>query len=96
LLKENSRMPNVKSAAKQARSSLRKKERNHSVQSRIRTGLTRFSELASKKDDSAAAAGRQVVSWLDRAAKTGVIHQNKANRVKARIMRQIADATAKK
>jgi ribosomal protein S20 len=34
----------------------------------------------------AAQYGREVVSWVDRAVKAGVIHRNAGNRLKARVM----------
>ena len=79
----------VKSAAKQARSSQRKNIRNQFIQNRIRSGLRRFSELAKSDPKNAVQQGRQVVSWLDRAAKSGVLHVNASRRHKAKVMAQL-------
>ena len=88
-------MPNVKSAAKQARASKRKYTRNQSIKSRIRSGLTRFQTLAKEDPQTAREQAKQVVSWLDRAAKSNVMHRNTARRFKARVMSQL-QALAKK
>lgn len=76
----------VSSAARQARSSQRKRLQNQRVKNRIRTGLTRFAELSKKETSKAKAYGAQVVSWLDRSVKNGVFHRNTANRYKTRIL----------
>ncbi len=85
-------MPKANSAAKQARASQRKRQRNQAVKSRIRSGLKRFEQLL--KGDVAAAKlqARQVVSWLDRAAKSRVLHVNAARRYKSRIMARLVIA----
>jgi small subunit ribosomal protein S20 len=88
-------MPNVKSAAKQARSSERKRVRNHSIHNKIKTGLNRFSELLKSDPKAAKTQGQQIISWLDRAAKTGVFHVNRSRRYKSRLVGQI-NALAKK
>ncbi len=82
-------MPKAKSALKQARSGQRKHLRNQSAQNKIRSGLRRFEQLASENSEGVRDHARQVVSWLDRAAKSRVIHVNAARRYKARIMAQL-------
>lgn len=82
-------MPKAKSAAKQARASQRKRLRNHSAKSRIRTGLRDLNELLTKDPKSARTQGYQVVSLLDRAAKSQILHVNTARRYKARVMAQL-------
>jgi small subunit ribosomal protein S20 len=88
-------MPNVKSAAKQARSSQRKRLRNQSVQNKIKTGLNRFGELLKSDPKAAKTQGELVISLLDRAAKTGVFHVNRSRRYKSRLVGQI-NSLAKK
>lgn len=79
----------VSSAARQARSSERKRHHNQMTRNRIRGGLRRLAELLQKKSADATAYGREVISWVDRAAKTHVIHRNAAGRYKARVMSQL-------
>ncbi len=76
----------ISSAAKQARSGERKRIRNQSAKSRIRSGLIRFADLLKTNPQQARDHGRQVVSWLDRAAKSQVLHVNAARRYKTRVM----------
>jgi small subunit ribosomal protein S20 len=82
-------MPKAKSAIKQARSSQRKRLRNQSIENRIRSGLRQFHQLLKSDPQNARTQGRQVVSWLDRASKSKVIHPNNARRHKTRIMAQM-------
>jgi small subunit ribosomal protein S20 len=82
-------MPNVKSAAKQARSSERKRIRNHAIHNKIKTGLNRFTELQKSDPKAAKTQGQEVISLLDRAAKTGVFHVNRTRRYKSRLVGQI-------
>ena len=81
------------SAARQARSSERKRLHNQSVKNRIRSGLRHFSEIVQKNPQEAKKHGCQVISWIDRAAKTRVFHQNAARRYKARLMAQLQKLT---
>ena len=78
-------MPNTKSAERRMRSSARKQARNKSVKSRIGTLETRYKDLLKQgKKDEAATALRQLTSTLDKAAKTGVIRKQTADRKKSR------------
>ena len=85
-------MPKAKTAAKSARSALRKAERNKSIRSETKTKLTiAEKELAAKKGG----AGSEVVaaiSQLDKAAKKKVIHPNTAARKKSRLMKKLNKA----
>lgn len=82
-------MPKANSAAKQARASESKRQRNQSVKSRIRNGLKRLDLLLKDDAPTARLHARQVVSLLDRAAKTHVMHVNASRRYKSRIMARI-------
>ena len=74
-------MPQQKSAKKRVRIGLRNQERNRAARSTLRTRLKQSAEA--KKQDADAAV-RQHQSILDRAAETGLIHKNKAARLKSR------------
>jgi len=79
-------MPRTKSAAKQARASLRKQSHNKSIKSRLHTLENKFlSLLDAKKSAEAATAYRAITSALDKAAKVKVIHGNTASRKKSRL-----------
>jgi small subunit ribosomal protein S20 len=89
-------MPRTRSAAKQARASLRRQARNKTVKSRLHTLEKRFLTLLdAKKAVEASAAYRLLTSALDKAAKVQVIHRNTASRKKSRLaarMRTVAAA----
>ena len=68
------------------RSSERKRARNRSVKSRLKT-LERgyLATLDQGGQEEAAGALRNVTSALDKAAKSGVIHKGRADRKKSRL-----------
>lgn len=88
-------MPKTKSAAKQARASIRKQTRNKSVKSRLHTLENKFvAALEAKKSDDAATAYRVLTSALDKAAKVKVIHRNLASRKKSRLAARLKSLAA--
>ena len=79
-------MANTRSAAKQARASLRRQANNKSTKSRLHTLERKFlAAVAAKKADEASAVYRELSAALDKAAKTRVIHRNNASRKKSRL-----------
>ena len=76
----------VTSAARRTRSDARKRTRNQAAKARVRTGLRTLPPMVKADPKRAAQYGREVVSWVDRAVKAGVIHRNAGNRLKARVM----------
>jgi len=80
-------MANTRSAAKRSRQTLKRTLRNRSVVTRLRT--------MQKGVRSAEASGDQIralICAIDKAAKRGVIHENPANRRKARLNKALAAA----
>ncbi|MBI2299545.1 MAG: 30S ribosomal protein S20 [Armatimonadetes bacterium] len=86
-------MPNTRSAAKRARQSLKRRARNLSAKSEIKT-LTRKCRAAIDAGDLDAARdlARQTESRLDKAAKKGIIHANNARRRATRLHRAVSVA----
>jgi len=79
-------MPNTKSAERRMRNSARKQLHNHALRSRLKTLEKKFlATLTAGTKDDATTALRTLVSGLDKAAKTGVIHANVASRKKSRL-----------
>ncbi len=79
-------MANTRSAAKQARAALRRRARNRTQISTVRTSEKKIRALAKAgKADEATKLVAQFQSQIDRAAKKGVIHKNNASRHKARV-----------
>jgi len=88
-------MANTRSAAKQARASLRRKAHNHAIKSRLHTLEKKFlAAVSAKQSPEATTAYRAVVSALDKAAKTKVIHHNVAARKKSRLTARLKSLAA--
>ena len=88
-------MANTRSAAKQARASLRREAHNKSIKSRLHTLEKKFlAAVADKKAADASAVYRLLSSALDKAAKTQVIHRNNASRKKSRLAARLKAAAA--
>ena len=79
-------MARTRSAAKQARASLKRRVHNKALLSRLHTLEGKFlAAVDEKKSDEAATAYRAIASALDKAAKTQVVHRNLASRKKSRL-----------
>jgi small subunit ribosomal protein S20 len=86
-------MPNTASAAKQARASLRRRDRNKLAKSQLRSIQKRFATtLAEGKKEDAQKMFPQVMSALDKAVKRGLLHRNAADRRKSRLSRHLKPA----
>src|SRR5438132_14312484 len=91
------RMANTQSAKKRVRASLRKRDRNRSTRSAVKTLVSRarrpaLPEAASLTSEEV----RRAISSLDKAAEKGVLHPNNASRRKSRLMSALAKLTAGK
>jgi len=83
-------MANTKSAAKRARQTIKRSDRNRAVTSNIRTKLKQVRTAVAEGDkESAASRLKSTVSALDRAAKAGRVHRNTANRQKSRLAKAV-------
>jgi small subunit ribosomal protein S20 len=87
-------MANHASAVKRNRQRIKRTARNRAVKSSLRTVLKQARQAVTSGADNAAELVREAQSELDRAAKKGVIPQNRASRVKGR-MAAAAQATKK-
>lgn len=78
-------MPNIKSAAKRARTSEKSRQRNTRKKSQIKTlRKDLLASVAQPEGAQTPEAYRAFCSALDKAAKQGIIHKNTAIRKKAR------------
>ena len=82
-------MPNTKSAAKALRVSERRRLRNQSVKSAVKTFLRKAERSILAGEETAAEVVRQAVSALDRAADKDILHKNNAARRKSRLMKKL-------
>jgi len=89
-------MPNTKSAERRMRNSERKRVRNRSTKSSLKS-LERAYEaaLTNGKKEDATTAYRKLSSAYDKAAKSGSVHASKANRKKSRLAQRLASIAAK-
>jgi small subunit ribosomal protein S20 len=84
-------MANTASAAKRARQTVRRTERNRKVKASVKAELKSIrAAIAGGKKDEAKSLLPKVSQVLDRAAKNGRVHKNKANRHKSDLAAQIA------
>ena len=88
-------MPNIKSAEKRVRVAEKKRLRNKSVDSQVKTRITKAEKfIFSGELEAAKEAVVAAVSSLDRAAEKGVIHSNNAARRKSRLLKKLNQAVA--
>jgi small subunit ribosomal protein S20 len=86
-------LPVTKSAKKQVRVTERRRLRNKSIRSLVKTNITKAERLIfSGELESARAAVVATISSLDRAAEKGIIHPNNAARRKSRLMKKLNEA----
>lgn len=79
-------MANTRSAAKQARVAVRRRAINTTVKKAVKASEKSIRTLvkAGKKDEAAKLLSK-FQAEIDRAAKKGVVHKNKASRQKSRV-----------
>jgi small subunit ribosomal protein S20 len=83
-------VPNIASAKKNMRKTRAATVRNRAQRSALRTALKKARNAAPTATDDVTSA----VSLLDRAARKGLIHKNKAARHKAQLARKAAAGAA--
>jgi small subunit ribosomal protein S20 len=89
-------MPNIASAAKRHRQSLKRRAKNRAVKSELRTEIRQVREAATAgKVEEAEADFRVAVAKLDRAAGKRIIHPNRAARLKSRLSASLKAAKKK-
>lgn len=88
-------MPNTKSAKKRLRQSLDRRARNRATKSVVRTQIRKVtSAVEAGALDTAETEFRQACAKLDKAGSAGVIHPNKAARLKSRLSARLKAAKA--
>jgi small subunit ribosomal protein S20 len=83
------------SALKKNRQDIKRRLRNRSHASRLKSQLKKL-RLAIQSGDASTASGmmKDTLALVDRTAKHGVIHKNAASRTKSRLARALARAKA--
>ncbi|MDR0678744.1 MAG: 30S ribosomal protein S20 [Puniceicoccales bacterium] len=85
-------MANLQSSKKNVRRTVSRTLRNRAVKSKLKTLAGRVAQLRGTVDARRAAIA--YISALDKAAKGGVIHSNRANRGKSALTRVILSAAS--
>jgi small subunit ribosomal protein S20 len=79
-------MANTAQAKKRARQTVKRREQNFSLRSRLRTAIKSIRKAIATGDKGVAeVAFRKSVSTIDSIASKGIIHKNKASRHKSRL-----------
>ena len=89
-------MPNIRSAQKRMRQEEKRRLRNRSVKSEVRTAVTkaRNAIVADPAEPQTEEAIRTAIRELDSAVSKGVLHRNNAARRKSRLMARLHKAEA--
>ncbi|WP_281690290.1 30S ribosomal protein S20 [Pseudonocardia thermophila] len=88
-------MANIKSQIKRVKTNEKRRLRNKSVKSSVKTAIRKFREAAAAGDtEKAIELQRAAARALDKAASKGVIHKNQAANRKSAIAKQAASLTS--
>ncbi|ATO16900.1 30S ribosomal protein S20 [Micromonospora sp. WMMA1998] len=88
-------MANIKSQIKRNRQNEKRRLRNKSVKSSLKTAIRKFNEAAEAGDtEKASVLMREATRKLDKAASKGVIHANQAANRKSAIAKRVASFSA--
>lgn len=88
-------MANIKSQIKRVKTNEKRRQRNKSVRSAVRTAVRRFREAAESGDAALATQLQRAASKaLDKAAGKGVIHQNQAANRKSAMAKRVTTLSA--
>jgi small subunit ribosomal protein S20 len=89
-------MPNIASAKKRLRQSIKRRTKNRAVKAELRTEIRKVREAADAgKTDEAETNLRAAMAKLDRAAVKRIIHPNRAARLKSRLSAKLKSAKQK-
>lgn len=84
-------MANIKSQIKRVKTNEKRRQRNKSVRSSVRTAVRRFREAAETGDaEQAGTLQRAASRALDKAVGKGVIHKNQAANRKSAMAKRVA------
>lgn len=79
-------MPNIKSAKKRVRSNKKREINNNDIYSSMKTAIKKFEkDVKDGNVENVDASLNVAVQKVDKAKKNGLVHQNKAARVKSRL-----------
>ena len=85
-------MANSKSAEKRARQNKSRYELKHAQRSVVRTAMKNVNKAVEAKDNNLDDIYKDAQSVVDNMANKGVIHKNKAARIKSRLSKKVKSA----
>ena len=85
-------MANSKSAEKRARQNISRYELKHAQRSVVRTAMKNVNKAVETKDIKIGDIFKNAQSVVDNMANKGVIHKNKAARIKSRLNKKVKSA----
>ena len=85
-------MANSKSAEKRARQNISRYELKHAQRSVVRTAMKNVNKAVETKDTKIGDIFKNAQSVVDNMANKGVIHKNKAARIKSRLNKKVKSA----
>ena len=85
-------MANSKSAEKRARQNKSRYELKHAQRSEVRTAMKSVNKAVESKDNKLSDIFKDAQSVVDNMANKGVIHKNKAARIKSRLNKKVKSA----
>ncbi len=85
-------MANSKSAEKRARQNISRYELKHAQRSVVRTAMKNVNKAVEIKDAKIGDIFKNAQSVVDNMANKGVIHKNKAARIKSRLNKKVKSA----
>ena len=86
-------MPNIKSAKKRVKVTLKKNLRNRMIRTGVKTAVKKYEAALGTDATVATAQLSKTASTIDKAVTKGVMHKNTANRKKARLAKALARAS---
>ncbi|MFC4942221.1 30S ribosomal protein S20 [Pseudonocardia sp. GCM10023141] len=87
-------MANIKSQIKRVKTNEKRRQRNKSVRSSVRTAVRKFREASEAGDvETASTLQRAASKALDKAASKGVIHKNQAANLKSNMAKKVHAAS---
>lgn len=90
-------MPNIKSAKKRMRQTVKKTARNRIRKEKLRKAVKAFRNVASSSDNAVVGEElKKAVRAIDKANTKGIIHKNTASRRKSRLAKAANRAVAAK
>ncbi len=88
-------MPNIRQQKKRVRVAARQRLENLRYRSTVKTLTRRLRQAVAEGDEErVAAAHRELVRWIDRAAAKGALHRNTAARKKSQAARLVSSTRA--